>query len=64
MKRIMFWLSIITVIIQIFSCISMGVEIFITPGFNSDVIIIEAYIMGVCLIVESVCALYKIYSSK
>ena len=64
MKRIMFWLSIIAVIIQIFSCISMGIEIFITPGFNSDAIIIEAYIMGVCLIVEIVCTLYRIYSSK
>lgn len=50
----MFWLLIIAVIIQIFACISIGVEIFIRTGLNSDSIIIEASIMGICLIVDEV----------
>lgn len=64
MKRIMFWLAVVAVIIQACACIAMGFEIFIATHLNPDAIIIEAYIMGICLIVEIACALYRLYSSK
>ncbi|MCM1055192.1 MAG: hypothetical protein NC394_06690 [Bacteroides sp.] len=63
-KRIMFWLGIVVSIIQVCACIAMGFEIFIATHMNPDAIIIEGYIMGVCLIIEIVCGLYRAYSSK
>ncbi len=64
MKRIMYWLSVVAVIIQACACIAMGFEIFVATHLNPDIIIIEAYLMGVCLFVEIVCILYRVHSSK
>ncbi len=64
MKPIMYWLAVVAVIIQACACIAMGFEIFVATHLNSDVIIIEAYLIGVCLIVEIVCILYRVHSSK
>lgn len=64
MKRITFWLAVAAVIIQACACIAMGFEIFTATHLNPDTVIIEAYIMGVCLIVEIACALYRIYAGR
>jgi uncharacterized membrane protein len=64
MKRIMYWLAVVAVIIQACACIAMGFEIFVATHLNPDVIKIEAYLIGVCLIVEIICNFYRVHSSK
>ena len=64
MKRIMYWLAVVATIIQACACIAMEFEIFVATHLNPDAVIIEAYLMGVCLIVEIVCILYRVHSSK
>lgn len=62
MKKAIFWVQIVVVMIQVFSVVLLGFEIY--GHMNPDNIMIEALIIGICLIVNMICAFYKLYTEK
>lgn len=64
MKQIVSWLAVVALIIQVCACIAIGLEIFVATHLNPNIVIIEACFMGVGLIVEIVCVLYRAYLNR
>jgi hypothetical protein len=64
MKKAAFVISIIALIIQVFTCIALGIEIFVVSAPNPDTMITEAIIMGICLVIEIICVFYRLYANK
>lgn len=48
--------------VALLTVIVLGFEIH--TRMNPDYIIVEAYIIGICLVVNMVCAIYRFFSSK
>jgi membrane protein YdbS with pleckstrin-like domain len=62
MKRVMFWLQIIVLIIEVFAVTLLGFEVY--GHMNPDHIIAEAIVIGGCLVVNLVCVLYRLYKTR
>lgn len=61
MKRVMLLIQYIVIAVALLAVIVLGFEIH--TRMNPDYIIVEAYIIGICLVVNMVCAIYR-FSSK
>ena len=48
--------------IQFFAVVLLGFEIY--EHMNPDNIIIEAIIIGICLVINLICTFYKLYTDK
>lgn len=62
MKKIVFWIQIVVLMVQIFAVVLLGFEVY--GHMNPDNIMIEAIIIGICLAINLICALYKLYTDK
>ena len=62
MKKIIFWTNIVVLMIQFFAVVLLGFEIY--EHMNPDNIIIEAIIIGICLVINLICTFYKLYTDK
>ena len=61
-KKAIFWVQIVVLMIQFFCVVLLGLEIY--GHMNPDNITIEAVILGIGLIINMVCAFYKLYAEK
>lgn len=62
MKKLVFWIQTIVLMIQAISVILLGFEVH--GKMNTDNIIIEAYIIGICLLANVACTFYKLCIEK
>jgi divalent metal cation (Fe/Co/Zn/Cd) transporter len=62
MKKAVFGIQILVLIIALFVVVLLGFEIY--GHRNPDNMIIEAIILGICLVVNIICAFYKLYIDK
>ena len=62
MKKAIFGAQIVVLMIQFFCVILLGFEIY--GHMNPDNMTIEAIILGICLIVNVICAFYKLCTEK
>ena len=57
MKKVVFWIQIIVLIVEFFAVVLLGFEVY--GHMNPDKITIEAITIGVCLAVNLICTFYK-----
>ncbi|MCI8601415.1 MAG: hypothetical protein HFE45_07460 [Oscillospiraceae bacterium] len=62
MKKAIFWIQILVIIVELFAVILLGLEIY--GQMNPDKMIIEAIVIGVCLAINIVCAFCKLHTDK
>lgn len=62
MKKLLSVVKIVVFIVPIFLVILLGLEIY--GDMNPDRIILEARLIGVCLIFELIYVFYKLYAEK
>lgn len=62
MKKAIFWVPIAVLMIQFFCVALLGFEIY--GHMNPNNIMIEAIILGICLVANMIYAFYKLYTEK
>lgn len=62
MKKVICLVQMIVLMIAVFAVALLGFEIY--GHMNPDNIMIEAIIIGICLVVNMICAFYKLYTEK
>ncbi len=62
MKKTVLWIQILVLIVEIFVVVLLGFEIH--GQMNPDNMIIEAILLEICLVINIICAFYKLYLDK
>ncbi len=62
MKKAIFWIQILILIIEFFVVVLLGFEI--QGHMDPDNMMIEAIVLGICLGINIICAFYKLYIDK
>lgn len=59
MKKAVFWIQILVLIVELFTVFLLGFEIH--GHMNPDNIMIEAIVIGICIAINIVCSFYKLH---
>lgn len=62
MKKAVFWVQIVVLVITAFAVALLGFEVY--GHMNPDNIMIEAIVIGICLAVNIICTFYRLYTKK
>lgn len=62
MKRGIVFVQIAVLIIEMLAVVLLGLEVY--GHMNPDNIMLEAIIIGICLLVNLICVFYKLYTEK
>ncbi len=62
MKKAVFWIQILVLVIEFFVVVLLGFEIH--GHMDPDNMMIEAIMLGICLGINIICAFYKLYTDK
>lgn len=62
MNKAVLGIQIVVLIAEFFAVILLGFEIY--GHMNPDSIMIEAVIIGICLVINFICVFYKLYTER
>lgn len=62
MKKAVFWIQILVLIVEFFVVVLLGFEIY--GHMNPNNMMIEAIMLGICLGINIICVFYKLYIDK
>lgn len=62
MKKAVFWIQILVLIVGLFVGVLLGFEVH--GHMDPDNMMIEAIMLGICLIINIICAFYKLYRKQ
>lgn len=62
MKKAVFWIQILVLTVEFIVVVLLGFEVH--GRMDPDNMTIEAIILGACLIINIICAFYKLYTDK
>lgn len=62
MKKAVFWIQILVLIVGLFVGVLLGFEVH--GHMDPDNMMIEAIMLGICLVINIICAFYKLYRKQ